>query len=173
MKIKNKKRAQQEIVGFAVIMIIVIVAGIIFLGIYLRKDKVSLNEDAEVSNFLSASLRYTTDCARDYEPKYRSLRELSSDCYSQDICLDKRKSCDVLNATYSELLRTNWIKGDITAYKIVFYYKSSINDSSGKEFMTNSYGNMSSCAKKITGNSFYSVYSGGYIETDLSICEQA
>ena len=61
MKIDNKK-GQQEMVGFIVIVLIIVIAGVIFLGIYLRGDKKINTLDAEISNFLIASSRYTSDC---------------------------------------------------------------------------------------------------------------
>ena len=93
MKIKNI-RSQQETIGFIVIVLMVIIVGIIFLGISLRKGtREVVAVDAELANFLSASSSYVTDCAKDYEPNYGKLGDVVEDCYNNDRkCLDGKSN---------------------------------------------------------------------------------
>ena len=58
----NKKKAQQEIVGFVLIVVIVMIGLMIFLVISLR-DTGDPTNSGGVDNILSSIMRYTTDCA--------------------------------------------------------------------------------------------------------------
>lgn len=150
-KLRNKQ-GQQEIVGFMIIILIVIIVGVIFLGIYIRNDKPIVKDDAELRNFLSASMRYTTECYKDNEPNYRTLQDLSGDCYqkgSQKItCPDGKDSCQVLNSTYNWMLTKLWPSGKdrpIKYTKMSFQYVQNTSSSEGNIYMRIKQGNESGC----------------------------
>lgn len=65
---KIKTKAQQEMVGFVLIVILVTIIGFIFLLIFMtKKDN---TPTAEVSNLLQAVMYYTSDCySQNNEPK--------------------------------------------------------------------------------------------------------
>ena len=101
-----KKRAQEEMVGFALIMIIVAVIIIVFIALTLTKPKTEEIESYEVESFLQALLQHTTDCEDNLE--YLSIQKLIFKCNIRGRCLDERDSCVVLNETLEEVITSAW-----------------------------------------------------------------
>ena len=121
-----KKRAQEEIVGFALIMIIVAVILLIFLGIYLGSSKEETLESYEVESFMQSIRQYTSDC-QDYHGPL-DVEDLLGDCKIQNFCLDGRSTCNVLNSTLKEILKKSWkIKGDrpLKGYSLIIIAEDS------------------------------------------------
>jgi len=117
--ILRKKSGQEEMVGFALIMIIVAVILLIFLSFSLRKTEKETVESYEVNSFIQSFLQYTTDCRDNLE--YLSIQKLIFDCYDKDKCIDERETCDVLNSTLKDILNESWkVEGDrpIKGYEI-------------------------------------------------------
>ena len=109
----QNKSGQEEMVGFALIMIIVAVVLLIFLGFSLRNQQDEAVENYEVDSFIQAFLQYTTDCAEGYEPRYHSIRKLIVSCNNQEKCLDERNTCEVLEFTLKGIIEETWkIEGD-------------------------------------------------------------
>jgi hypothetical protein len=107
---KNKS-GQEEMVGFALIMILVAVILLILLGFSLRKPEKETIESYEVESFIQAILQYTTDCKDNLG--YLSIQKLIFDCYNKNICLDERDTCEVLNSTLKEIMKESWkVEGD-------------------------------------------------------------
>src|SRR3989344_6887834 len=94
------KKAQHEIVGFVLIVIIVVVIGLFLLVFYLRQPEVR-HESLRVENFLQASMSYTTECVVSIEPL--DMQELIKSCYENKMCLDNKAACEVLKETLSKL----------------------------------------------------------------------
>ena len=172
---RKEKRTQHEMTGFIIIIVMVMVIGVIFLGISLRKHQPIVTIDAEISNFLIASNAVTTDCAQTYEPNYRTLEELAIDCYSVKTCLDTRNSCDVLKTVYNELLPKFKSAGTIKSYKLNYYFEQSNNNSVARP---NSFISISSiqgsglnqtCSSKRAGKNVIST-NGGDIVQEVEIC---
>ncbi len=109
MKSKNKK-AQEEMVGFGLIIIIVAVILLVFLGFSLRNQQKESVEDYEINSFIQAFLQYTTDCEDNLE--YLSIQKLIFDCKNSEKCLDGRDSCEVLNSTLIEIIEESWEVGE-------------------------------------------------------------
>lgn len=108
---RNSKLGQEEMVGFALIIIIVAVIILIFLGFALKGNNNTETQSYEVESFLQAILQYTTDC-EDYTG-YLSIQKLVIKCDRLQTCLDERNSCDVLNSTLDKLTKESWkIEGD-------------------------------------------------------------
>jgi hypothetical protein len=124
----RNKKAQQEIIGFVIIVVIIAVVGVIFLGLNIRNSIKKGTIDAEISNFLSSSIKITTPCIKGNEPNYRNLGEVAEDCFDNAKCLDNKESCEVLNSSYSEMLAGNWkVGGPIKAYRMKVYYEQEEN----------------------------------------------
>jgi len=102
---KNKK-AQEEMIGFGLIIVVVAVILLVFLGFSLRKPQTEQVESYEVESFIQASLQYTTDCRDNLG--YRSIQSLIFDCYNREKCLDERESCDVLEFNLREITEESW-----------------------------------------------------------------
>jgi len=101
---KNRK-GQEEMVGFALIIIFVSVIILVFLGFSLNKNRQSL-ESYEAESFIISSLQYSTEC-KDYYG-YVSLNDLIFMCNSDTKCRDGSDSCNILNSTLNGLLNQSW-----------------------------------------------------------------
>lgn len=106
----KSKRSQEEIVGFALIIIIVAVILLIFLGFSLRSGQKEIVESYEVDSFIQTLLQYTTDCRDNLE--YLSVQKLIFNCNSEEECLDGRSSCEALNLTLMEIVGETWMVGE-------------------------------------------------------------
>ncbi len=112
---KIKHRGQEEMVGFALIVILVAVIGLVFLALSLNKHP-SAVESYQAESFVQSALQYTTQC-KDYFG-YVSVEDLVSMCESGDPCVnDGRDSCDALNSTLKGILDTTWPVGNGSPYK--------------------------------------------------------
>lgn len=164
MKIKKYTRAQEEMVGFALIIIIVAVILLVFLGFSLRNSQKEMVESYEVESFIQAFLQYTSDCRDSGDLDYLSIRKLIFDCNSNKMCLDERASCDVLNFTLAGIVEESWnvgadrpVKGyelniTVNGEEMLFFEKGNI---------TNNYkGSMQNFVK--SGNSFDILFTAYY-----------
>ena len=107
LKMKNKK-AQEEMIGFGLIIIIVAVIVLVFLAVSLNKSKEEDLGPNEVNSFIQATLSYTTSCAEN-PGDYYSIQKLITECVNyESLCLDERRTCDVLNSTLKEILDESW-----------------------------------------------------------------
>jgi len=114
--IKNK-RGQEEMVGFAFIVIIVAVILVIFLSITLNTNKDEGPQSFEVESFLQVMLSQTTDCH--IVTEYLSIKELISSCAESKTCQDGRLSCIALNDYLEEISESAWSVGSSTSgYKL-------------------------------------------------------
>ena len=123
---KIKKLGQEEMVGFALIMVLVAVIFLIFLGFSLRNPSSESVESYEVSSFLQGVVQYTTDCeilGRGYRP----IQNLIFDCQSVaggKTCEDGRESCVVLEETLENLVESSWNAGEdfpVKRYELKIY----------------------------------------------------
>ncbi|MDP1695561.1 MAG: hypothetical protein Q8L29_01455 [archaeon] len=102
-----KKKSQEEIVGFVLIVVIVSIILVVILGILMRKPAIS-SDNLEVSQFLESMMKYTTKCAIGYEPNYASIGELIGDCYDDKTCTSGDKACAVLEDSFNKILESSW-----------------------------------------------------------------
>lgn len=112
---KRNSRAQEEIVGFALIMIIVAVILLVFLGFYLSSSDKETVESYEAVSFIASSLQYTTECRDNFG--YLSVQDLIFDCYEEEKCLDDTDTCEVLNSSLKGILEQSWNIGENTPIK--------------------------------------------------------
>ena len=107
---KFKKKAQEEMIGFAMIIIIVAVILLVFLSITISKPQESV-QNYQVQGFLQSIFSYTTDC-RDDSGNFGTIRDLIFDCDNSEICQDQRTSCEALNSTLTEIIEESWKVGE-------------------------------------------------------------
>jgi len=100
---KNKK-AQEEMVGFALIIILIAVIFVAFLGFSLRERQTEKIESKEVIKFMAAVLGVSVKCG-DYDLK--SIEDLISECNKGKYC-SGQDSCKVLEASLQEILNSSW-----------------------------------------------------------------
>jgi hypothetical protein len=98
------KKGQQEIVGFVLIVVLVVVALMVFLVISVRTSGDEV-EGVGVSNMLDVVMRMTTDCAVVYEPDYDDFEDLFKSCFKEDDCDNLgRSACDYLNESLGDVV---------------------------------------------------------------------
>jgi len=171
MILKKSKKAQHEIVGFVIIIIIVSIIGLIFLSFMIGRGEVK-KTSAEVSNFLEASMYYTTDCAINFIPQYQDIQDLIKSCYENKRCLDKKNACEVLNETLRNIIDQSLKvdeQGVNKAYKLKIYYKE---EDVLDDILSLENGNFNGCSSQIGGS--YSIASGlssGIINLELEVCK--
>ncbi len=101
-----RKKGQEEIVGFVLIVLIVSVILLVFLGIFLRKD-VSKTANPEVSQFLDSMSAITTECSLNAGYSYENYQDLLKDCNEGKLCASG-KACDILKNTTKSLIEASW-----------------------------------------------------------------
>jgi len=128
MKQINRK-GQEEMVGFALIIIIVAVILLVFLNFYLKQpSEENLVESYEVESFIQSVLQYTVE----YESEYLSLRKLIKKCNNYD------EGCEVLKNELENIMQESWTVeggGIVKGYKleIVKEDKEILNIKNGDE----------------------------------------
>jgi len=101
-----KKKAQEEMVGFILIVVLVSIIAVVFLFIVLRKP-VEVRQSSEVSDFLYSSLIYTTDCKPSQEQVYE-FKDIVKACLNKEKCISGEDTCDILNKTASEMIEAGF-----------------------------------------------------------------
>lgn len=121
---KRINNGQQEMVGFILIVVMVVVGLMVFLVISLKKPAVEV-ESAQAENILSSVLRTTSDCVVN-EPDRESIRELFGRCYGGRDCVNlNMKACSYLNRTLAGLLKSAIATEPvIEAYELTAYWES-------------------------------------------------
>jgi len=109
------KKGQEEMVGFAVISIIIGVIILVVIGFMVNKKDTNLTADYEIESFIQSSLQYTSECQDSLG--FVSLQELIISCRREETCLDGKSSCDALNSTLKGLVENAWTVGDQSSIK--------------------------------------------------------
>ena len=171
MKIKRTIKAQHEIAGFALIIVIVSIIGLIFLGLTINTNPQS-RTSVEVSDFIQSSMYYTTDCAIGYVPNYLELKDLIKSCYRNQKCLNQKMSCDVLNETMKKIVSQSFNvneDGKYKAYKLDIYYQDSLKESPKENLISFEQGLFKNCSSE-TGARQPIFMDSGNINVALEFC---
>jgi hypothetical protein len=112
---KTKKRGQEEMVGFVIIVIIVSVVLLVLLSFLLKGTNKGVVQDYEVESFIQSALQYTSSCENQIE--FLPVQNLIVSCENKEICLDGTNSCDVLNDTLGNLIKNAWNVNNQSAVK--------------------------------------------------------
>ena len=102
----KRKKAQEEMIGFAIIIVLVSVILLAFLGFSLSHSSSEKVQSYEVEGFLYSSLQFTTSC--DGYNSNLSLQKLIFQCYSKRDCLSGGNPCEILNETLKGILNASW-----------------------------------------------------------------
>ncbi len=114
------KKAQEEMVGFAIILVIVAVILLVVLGSSLRRSDREVLESYEVSGFIQSFLQYTTGCEGSRENF--TVQKLIFECDVEAKCIDGRNSCSVLENTVDDMLKESWNVGEeflVKGYELI------------------------------------------------------
>lgn len=107
------KRGQEEIVGFAVIMVLVGVVFVVFLGIMLAKPGNDITNSKDINHFLLSTLQYTSDCAIGYQDRPNKIIDLIKECDNGlGVCENGENPCLVLNNTLKGIITSSFQIGE-------------------------------------------------------------
>jgi hypothetical protein len=166
----KKKRGQEEIVGFVLIIVIVAVIFLVILGVLIRRGPDNTrSESSDVYQFLESSMEYTTICAFSSAPDYSVLGELFEECYIGNNCLNGINACQVLNETLVEILDSSWDVSDdgvVKGYELNSFFKTNSSDR-GEEVIALG---KKSCEGSVRGATYLVPAFPGTIEIQLIIC---
>lgn len=144
----RNKKAQEEMVGFALIIIVVAVILLVFLGFSMRTGQKEAVESYEVESFIQSFLHYTSDCEDNFGNM--EIQELIFACDENLICVDERESCEVLGETLTDIVQESWKTGSnrpVKGYELLI-------SSSSKEIMSLTEGGRTTNSKGAIQNFF-------------------
>ena len=130
------KKGQEEMVGFALIIIVVAVILLVFLSLTVRKSDKESVENYEVNGFIQASLQYSTSC----EDKYGNvdIQDIIFNCNSNEYWENGENSCDIMETTLQNIVQESWKVSEdspVKGYEFMIY-------SSGEEIFSFEEGNI-------------------------------
>lgn len=102
----RNSKGQEEMVGFALIVIIVAIIILVFLSFSLKAPQKEEVESYEIDNFIQTALQYTSDCQDNLD--YLSVERLITRCYGGKMCLDGRSTCEVLDLIMAGIMEESW-----------------------------------------------------------------
>lgn len=120
------KKGQEEMIGFALIVIVVAVILLFFLWFSLNNDSGNGIDSYEANSFIQGFLQYTTTCKQTFD--YLDVQDLIFSCLDKEECNDGENSCNVLNSTLKGLTESSWGVGEDSFYK---GYDLEINSAQG------------------------------------------
>ena len=125
-----QKKAQEEITGFVIIVVMISVLFMVFLGIMFSQNfNKSATPSKDVSSYLEAVTEVTTPCAV-YGDEYATIGKLFDYCYSGKSCLSGVSACSVLNSTLLEMFNATLPFSAAHERKGFTFYLEAVSDSS-------------------------------------------
>ena len=104
-------KGQEEMVGFVVIVVLVVIIGLVFLMISANAPATQKAETSVVlDSFFKSVMYYTTDCEIP-EGTFRDIESLITRCSNNKLCADERESCSVLERDLKNLLNNSFVVG--------------------------------------------------------------
>jgi hypothetical protein len=104
------KRGQEEMVGFALIIVIVSVILLVFLSFLLRDSNNVEIKSYEVQGFLQAVLQTTSECEDSRE--FLTIKDLIFIYGNAETCSDGNSAQEVLKSTLIALCEESWNVGE-------------------------------------------------------------
>ena len=147
------KRAQEEMTGFALIIIIVAILGLVALTFMLRKPSESQYNSFEIQQFLDSVSRVQGTCTPQLDFAPLKISGMVQECFSNNAtqCKSQETVCQALEKSLKEIITGSWNiqpNSPYTGFKLDLVFEGSSNlSSSFRRIMNISYG---SC-----GNTFY------------------
>jgi hypothetical protein len=137
----TNKKAQEEMVGFALILIIVAIILIVLLAAYIKKPQSETIRSPEANSFIQSFLQYTTACE---EPNLinASVQKLISKCQKKEICSYNKDPCKVLNDSLKGIISESWKVGEknpTKGYSLVIFTEMGQVLNMSKGVVTNNY----------------------------------
>lgn len=107
----QNKKAQSEMVGFAVILIIVTVLLVVFLSFSANDNNNKNTNDYKIMTFLESFSETTTLCEESRQENYVSLRKVISKCKRSESCYNNTQACEIMNETIDKIMNSSWKVG--------------------------------------------------------------
>ncbi len=127
----KNRRGQEEMVGFAMIVIIVSIILLVFLGLFLSNSGSQSVESYETESFILSAIQYSTQCTDYYG--YLSVKDMIFMCNSEINCRSGEDSCTVLDSTLRGILDNSW---NVAEGSPVKGYMLNITSNTGDVFST-------------------------------------
>lgn len=175
----KQKKAQQEIIGFVLIVVIVMVIGVIFLSLSIGRGGPTEQTSIQVTNLLESSMHYTSDCVISFIPQYESGEDLVKSCWEDEKCLDERLTCEVLNSTLKQIINKGLEvcedknKCKNKAYKLNIYYSPLDLELPNEEILNFQEGLFEGCKATFGGSHSIPLTSltAGTLNLELTVCK--
>tara|TARA_Y100000310_G_scaffold76463_1_gene72946 strand:+ start:167 stop:736 length:570 start_codon:yes stop_codon:yes gene_type:complete len=132
--VHRPKKAQEEMVGFVLIVVLISIAGVIFLGISLRDsgDEV-VDESNQIYSLIGGLSQLTSKCEIP-ESNFLDVSNLIRECVNGrecsacdgDSCGDTGSACEVLENTLKEAMEASYVVSDRSYarhYNLSVYYE--------------------------------------------------
>ena len=165
------KKAQEEIVGFVIIVVLVMIVALIFLSFSLTKTS-RIEESAAIGQFLESASEYTTNCSISFSNNYAKIRDLYDECRNKRQCVNEKDSCDVLNDTLSEIINAGLRVGaerPIKGYLFKAVFVENVSESENElKIIDLKQGNCTGTRRR--GVSDFSPADEGIIRSQLDVC---
>ncbi len=166
------KKAQHEMIGFVLIIIIVVVIGLVFLMFSIKKPTTNVQTSAELSSLLEASMLYTTECSTTFIPEYYNINELIGQCYKfrDKKCLNNDSVCNALSASLNKAITQSL---DVDENKPNKAFKFNIKDWQNQSLLSIEQGVFDNCDSVIGASYSKYIINAGNIDIYLELCKQA
>ncbi len=164
-----KRRGQEEIVGFVLIVVLVAIIFLVFLGISIRQPSDLQKESRDVYQFLESMVEYTSACAISHEPVFSSIGKLIRECYESPgtTCTNNEKACDVLESDLRNILSVSWKIGPDRPIKGYIFDSVYVSDADQEKIMDIAEGN---CSASFSGSEYLTSAFPGEIVSSLRLC---
>lgn len=164
------KRGQEELVGFVAIMILLGIVFLVFLTFSLRSPQQDIRENSDAYYFLASSMEVTSECAIGINNRLLTVAELFPACRQDQLCVDGRTSCDVMNSTLIDLVERGFKPGPETpvqGYELTVSYERNASLSQGEVMLDIKNG---VCNSSIRGASYAVPTTPGLTLVELKLC---
>lgn len=145
---KIAKKGQEEMVGFAVLVILVAVVGVGLLALALRSGGQNEISSLHVQQFSESLIQSTSGCNIGTWPSLASFSSIIDECYNFPLrqCSNGKTVCEYLNETLPALISSVWNINSESAFQGAGYTITFKNRISGeeKEVASNSLGRCAS-----------------------------
>lgn len=166
------RKAQEEIMGFVLIVVLLVIVGVIFLGIRLRNPEPVQRESELIYRFIESSMEQTTDCKTSESGNFWTLDSLIRDCHTyNNECISGDKTCDIVENALKDILNSTWQVGPdfpFKGYEIEISYSFNSSEQQQFEDILNLSGGL--CENAYSGSSYGIPEPPGRIVTEVRLC---
>ena len=171
----RKSKAQQEIIGFVLIIVVVAIVGLIFLSLTVLRAETRQESSVELSNLLQATNYYTTDCAISQIPDYEDIEGLVKEYYRNKnrLCLNEKTIKETLEPTLERIISDSLQVYEDSPNKAYMLNISYFDEETYEEILSIEEGVFSNCSSVIGAdhNIHIITFVSGTIEMRLDVCK--